>query len=229
MTADLLTVSPAWRGTYPGAVLGILAMNGVANPERHAALDRRKAVLEGALRDRFAGKGRAALEALPEIEAYTRYYKRFKKTYHVLLQLESVALKGKPIPQVAALVEAMFMGELQNLLLTAVHDLDVLRSPVRLEIAQGDEHYRSLRGEEGACKPGDMIIVDGEGVISSVIYGPDFRTRVQPGTARALFTVYAPPGIGAERVQRHLEDLQSNVLAIAPQAQVETLQVYAAE
>jgi hypothetical protein len=41
--------------------------------------------------------------------------------------------------------------------------------------------------------------------------------------------VYAPPGIGAERVQRHLEDLQSNVLAIAPQAQVDTLQVYAAE
>ena len=226
MIEKLLIVFPSWQAAYPGAAAGVLSMRGAANPERHPALDQRKAALERELRTRFAGKDRAALEALPEIQAYTAYYKHFKKTYHVLLQLDSVALKDKPIPQVAALVEIMFMGELQNLLLTAVHDLDVIQPPVRLEIARGDERYTLLRGEEQACKPGDMIMVDGEGVISSVIYGPDLRTRVQPGTQRALFAVYAPPGIGTEAVHRHLEDLRDNVLAIAPEAEVEALQVY---
>ena len=61
------------------------------------------------------------------IQAYAAYYERFNKTYHVQLQLESVALKGKSIPRVSALVEAMFMAELENLLLTAGHDLDVVQ------------------------------------------------------------------------------------------------------
>jgi DNA/RNA-binding domain of Phe-tRNA-synthetase-like protein len=120
----------------------------------------------------------------------------------------------------------MFMGELQNLLLTAVHDLDAVRPPVRLEIALGEKRYRLLRGEEQACKAGDMIMVDGEGVISSVIYGPDLRTRVGPETSRALFAVYAPPGIGASAVQRHLEDLRVYVMEIAPQGEVEAIKVY---
>jgi DNA/RNA-binding domain of Phe-tRNA-synthetase-like protein len=220
----LLIVSPTWQATYPGAAVGILAVNGTANPEKHASLDRRKNTLETSLQERFTGQSRAALEALPEIQAYQAYYRRFKKTYHVLLQLESVALKGKPIPSVAALVETMFMGELQNLLLTAVHDLDSMQLPVRLEIAAGEERYRLLRGDEQLCKAGDMIMSDGEGVISSVIYGPDFRTRVKPETTHALFAVYAPPGIGVESVRRHLEDLRQNVLMISPQAEVETLQ-----
>ena len=46
------------------------------------------------------------------IPAYNACYKGFKKTYHVQLQLESVALKGRSIPRVAALMEAMFMAEL---------------------------------------------------------------------------------------------------------------------
>jgi hypothetical protein len=42
-----------------------------------------------------------------------------KKTYHIALQLEPVVLKGKSLPNVAALVEAMFTAELGDLLLTA--------------------------------------------------------------------------------------------------------------
>jgi len=70
------------------------------------------------------------------------------------------------------------------------------------------------------------MIADAEGVISSVLYGPDQRTRITAGTKQVLFTVYAPPGIGEEAVRAHLEDIRDNVLLVAPQAQVETLKVY---
>ena len=110
----MLTVSDAWKTAFPGAAVGILAMCNVANPEHDAELERHKEELESQLRTRFADSNRASLLALSPLQAYDAYFGRFKKTYHVQLQLESVALKGKPIPRVAALVEAMFMAEVNS-------------------------------------------------------------------------------------------------------------------
>jgi DNA/RNA-binding domain of Phe-tRNA-synthetase-like protein len=225
----MLVVSVAWRKAFPGAVVGTLVMRDVTNPDSHAALDQRKRELESQLRSRFSEEGRAAIKALPVSQAYAAYYERFKKTYHVQLQLESVVLKGKSIPRVAALVEAMFMAELGNLLLTAGHDLDAVQAPIRLDMSIGNERYVLLNGQEQVLKPGDMMVADAQGVISDVIYGPDQRTRITSTTRRVLFVAYAPPGIGAEAVRRHLEDIQANVLLFAPQATAESLDVHVAE
>ena len=143
----MFMVSESWKEAYPGAAVGILAMGHVANPKNHPTLDRQKEQLENELRSRFGSLDRAALKALPVIQAYNSYYKRFKKTYHVLLQLESVVLKGKSIPRVAALVEVMFMAELKNLLLTAGHDLEVLKPLVRIDVADGSENYTRINGQ----------------------------------------------------------------------------------
>jgi DNA/RNA-binding domain of Phe-tRNA-synthetase-like protein len=221
----MLIVSEAWKRAYPGAAVGVLVVRDVLNPERHAALDKRKEELENQLRARFSDYDRAALKALPTIQAYNDYYKRYKKTYHVQHQLESVVFKGKPIPRVAALVEVMFVAELKNLLLTAGHDLDAVQVPVKLDVAEGSERYIRLNGQEQELKPGDMMIADAQGVISCVLYGPDRRTRITPETRQVLFTVYAPPGIGEQAVHDHLQDIQANVLLVAPQADVELLEV----
>ena len=207
----------------------MLVMRDVANPERHTALDRRKEELENQLRSCFSGYDRAALKALPVIQAYNAYYRRYKKTYHVQLQLESIVFKGKSIPRVAALVEAMFMAELKNLLLTAGHDLEAIQMPVGVDVAEGSERYVRINGQEQELKPGDMMIVDDQGVISSVLYGPDHRTRINPETRQVFFTVYAPPGIGEQAVWEHLRDIEANIMLVAPEARVETMEVYGTE
>src|SRR5512145_520464 len=172
----MFEVTSAWKSTYPEAHAGVLVMRSVSNPAHHAALESKKAALEEQLRAQFAGQDRAAIASHPVLRAYSEYYRQFKKTYHIQLQLESIVLKGKSIPSVAALVESMFMAEMQDLLLTAGHDLDVLRLPLTLDVATGTERYTLLRGEEQTLKPGDMMIKDREGVISSIVYGPDRRT-----------------------------------------------------
>jgi DNA/RNA-binding domain of Phe-tRNA-synthetase-like protein len=224
----MLIVSDAWETTFPGAVVGTLVMGNVTHPESHVALDQRKQELESQLRSRFAEGGRAAIKALPVIQAYDAYYARFKKTYHIQLQLESVALKGKSVPRVAALVEAMFMAELKNLLLTAGHDLAAVQLPVRLDVSTGNERYVLLNGQEQVLRPGDMMVADAQGVISDVIYGPDQRTRITSSTRRVFFVVYAPPGIGEQSVHQHLQDIQANITLVAPEAKVESLEVYVA-
>jgi DNA/RNA-binding domain of Phe-tRNA-synthetase-like protein len=224
----ILTASETWRITYPGAAVGILALRNVVNPKSHPVLEEHKAALEEKLRARFAGQTKAGLKALPTIQAYAAYYKRFKKTYHLLLQLESVALKGKPIPRVAGLVEAMFMAELDDLLLTAGHDLEKVQKPITLDVAGGSERFVNVAGQENVLKPDDMFIADARGVLSSIVYGSDRHTMITADTTQALFTTYAPPGVEAEAVHRHLKHIRENILLFASEAETITLEVYTA-
>lgn len=222
----MFQVSDAWKATFPTAHAGILAMRDVTNPPYHAGLEEQKQQLQDQLQTRFAGQDRSTIVALPTIQAYNAYYTSFKKTYHVQLQLESIAFKGKSLPSVAALVEAMFMAEIKNLLLTAGHDLDTLQLPITLDVATGDENYTLLRGQDQITKAGDMLMTDQAGVISSILYGPDQRTQITANTRRVLFAVYAPPGIEAADVQRHLEDIRQYVWYVSPAATVDRLEIF---
>jgi len=222
----MFKVTSAWRSAFPGAHVGVLAMRNASNDAHHAALEKQKTELEERLRAQFAGQDRAAIASHPVLQAYNEYYRRFKKTYHVQLQLESILLKGKSIPSVAALVESMFMAEVKNMLLTAGHDLDALQLPLTLDVTTGDESYMLLRGENQVVKAGDMIISDGLGIISNIIYGPDQRTQITADTRNVVFTVYVPNGIDKPAILQHLRDIRENVMLVVPQAQVELLEVY---
>ena len=204
-------------------------MQCVANLPAHPALDVKKHAVTAALRERYAGYDRAALKALPVLRAYADHYRRFRKTYHIQLQLESIILKGKEIPQVATLVEAMFVAELEDLLLTAGHDLAKVQQPLRLDVAQGSEQFEPLRGEERVLKAGDMFITDTQGILSTVLEGSDHRTQITPGTQQVLFTTYAPAGIGAPMVADHLTGIEANVRLFAPDAETLALATFAVD
>lgn len=219
----VLAVTDTWTSTFPRAVVGVLVMSGVHNPEQSATLEIRKRELEEELRARVARLGRDGVGSEPVARAYVDYYRAHGKTYHVRAQLETVAVKGKPIPSGAALVEAMFMAELKNLILTAGHDLATVALPVRVDVTREEDRYVLMNGSEPVLVAGDMMMVDGKGIISSVLHGPDRRTRITQGTREVLFAVYAPAGVGKTAVREHLEDIRANVLLVAPEATTEWL------
>ena len=225
----MFQVSDLWKNTFSEAHAGVLVMRGVINPPQHAGLEEQRIALNKELRARYEGQDRAALLTNPVLQAYEAYYKHFKKTYHVQLQLESILFRGTSIPRVAALVEAMFMAEMDDLLLTAGHDLDTLQLPTRLDIAKDGEKYTLLRGVEQETKAGDMLIRDGEGIISCIIYGPDQRTQINPQTKNVIYTCYAPAGINPTTIEQHLQKIQKNVLTVAPRAQTEMLKIFGAD
>src|SRR5436190_2033917 len=129
-----VSVSNDWGREFPGAQVGMLLVNNVSNASRDRAHDDALAALESELRERFRGADRAALAAQPTIQAYQAHYRRFGQTYHVLRQLESVALRGKPIASPGGtLVSAMFAAELRSCLLTAAHDADLVHAPLVID------------------------------------------------------------------------------------------------
>lgn len=222
----MIEVSATWRSAHPGAKLGVIAMCDVQTPGQTTQLDHKKKSLEADLRDRYQGKDRSAILKVPEMKAYSAYYKRFKKTYHLLLQLESITQKNKPIPKGPALVQVMFMAELNSLLLTAGHDLDQAQGLISLDSSTGEEVYTLLRNEEVTCKSGDMVMSDQQGVFCSVIYGQDSRTRITEDTQSVLYAVYVPPDIEEEVIELHLKDLEQNVNLAFPQAKTTHQEIY---
>jgi DNA/RNA-binding domain of Phe-tRNA-synthetase-like protein len=219
----MLSASGDWARRYPGASIGMLVVRGAANRDQHPAVQSLKERVVAEVRAGFASP--EAVKSDPVLQAYRAYYKQFGKTYHVAGQLESVALKGRGLPTVSALVDCMFAAELRDRLLTAGHDLSACSPPFTVAAAAGAERIATMRGEEKELKPGDMFISDSTGVISCVIHGPDQRTQITPGTADAVYFVYAPSGVPEAAVRAHLELIRDSVRLFAPDAREEELTV----
>lgn len=121
------------------------------------------------------------------------------------------------------------MAELKNQLLTAGHDLGTIVPPYGVHVARGDELYTRINGQEQRLKKDDMFIADQEGVLSSIVYGPDRRTQIRSETTEVLFTVYAPAGINLETVATDLADIRTYISLFSLDVRVLSEQVYAAE
>jgi DNA/RNA-binding domain of Phe-tRNA-synthetase-like protein len=213
--------SPRWRASFPGGQIGLLLLGEANNTPRETALEAYKRELEIRLRKQYGGLSRADLLELPVLQAYKAYYRSFNKTYHVQLQLESVVFKGRQLPSVSPLVDAVFAAELETLILTAGHDGDRLVPPVTIDASQGDESYTGLNGEHRRPKRGDMLMRDEQGVVCTILYGQDGRTPITERTKRALYVAYVPAGIEAEQVEAHLDRIEANVRLFAPWVDVE--------
>lgn len=214
-----------WEKLYPGASVGILIISAAPNQPCHDKLNIAKQELEATLREKYQTLTRKELREVYPLDTYTAYYKKFGNNYHVLHQLESV-IKGKSIPTVSSLVQAMFMAELKNLLLTAGHDYNKVKLPLECKLSAGNEQYHGISGRDIYTTSGDMIIQDGAGIISSILKGPDSRTRIGLDTTCALFTVYAPPGITESSINQHLEDIENYIRIVSDAAVTEAKQVY---
>ncbi len=222
----ILLISDECRQAYPGVSVGLLVMKNVCNLQFHQALDDKKQELQNALTSQFNEYSRSDFKNIEIIKKYVDYYKRFKKNYHVLFQLESVALNKKSIPSVSTLVEAMFMGELKNFLLSAGHDLQDVNFPITLDISKGGETYTGINNKEQRLIANDLFIKDQNEIISSIIYGPDRRTRIQKNTQEVMYVVYALPGIEEHTVLNHLRDIKEYTCLFSPKADVEQMKVF---
>lgn len=216
-----ITATHGWRAAHPGATIGLLEISAVQTGGPSADLEERKRETEARLRERYHGFGRQDFLALPVMSAYAQYYKRFNKTYHVQLQLESIVLKGKDLPEVAPLVDANFTAEVETLVLTAGHDVARLRGEICIDVSREGDQMTLMNGAPKVIYAGDMIMRDAEGICCSIIYGQDSRSPLSADSSGALYVSYAPAGVTAEAVELQLRKIEENVRVFSPAAIVE--------
>lgn len=216
-----ISATNEWRITHPGAVIGLLELSGVDNSSFSPKLEERKRETEARLRERYRDFARADFLSMPVMAAYQKYYKRFTKTYHVLLQLESLVLKGKSLPDVSPLVDANFTAEVDTLVLTAGHDVAKLVAPVVMDVSRAGDQITRMNGAPKAMDAGDMLMRDATGVVCSIIYGQDNVSPILPETTHVLYVAYAPVGVPLETVDAHLQKIEENVRLFCPGAVME--------
>lgn len=224
----IISASDEWRTAHPGAHIGLLELSGLDNQLNADGLETRKRAIETRLREVYQGYSRQGFLSLPIMSAYGRYYKRFNKTYHVLLQLESLVLKGRDLPRVNPLVDANFMAEVQTLVLTAGHDVGKLRSPLRMDVSRAGDWMTRMDGSPKTLPPGDMILRDTRGISCSIIYGQDDRSPISERTRHVLYVSYAPQGVPVESVQIQMSRIMEHVRLFCPGGVLERQEVIAA-
>ena len=105
------------------------------------------------LREKYADYDRKTLFGE---NVYFRFFKKFKKTYPVMMQLESFLLKGRPFPMENPVTAIPFLVELETQILSGTHDVDDVHGTVRLFAGTEKAPFAGLRGEEVHTYPGDF-------------------------------------------------------------------------
>lgn len=213
-----ISATAEWRVAHTGAVIGLLELSRVENGHPSPRLDDRKRETEARLRARYQGFARKDFVSHPVMAAYAQYYKRFNKTYHVQLQVESIVLKGKRLPDVSPLVDANFVAEVESLILTAGHDVEKLYGSVSIDVSRDGDQLTQMDGTGKAIRAGDMIMRDAGGICCSILYGQDNRSPISARTSHVLYVAYAPVGVPAGTVEAHLAGIEEHARLVSPLA-----------
>ncbi|HPJ01491.1 MAG TPA: hypothetical protein PKU80_01450 [Candidatus Limiplasma sp.] len=220
----MLTIDSVVSDLYPGTQMGILAMQTVdaaAPPPPELVSQAMEKI-----RSRYGHLDRAALKALYPIKSYVDYYRSFGYSYHVLGQLESILSGKQAMTSASGLLSVMFLTELESMILTAGHDLDTLKVPLRLTASTVQEQFKSISGKEVTTVLSDLMVVSDHQVISSILRGPDLGSRITPKTTSVLFTLYAPPGVEKSAVDSALHMLEARIRSVSAASQTLSLSVY---
>jgi DNA/RNA-binding domain of Phe-tRNA-synthetase-like protein len=221
----MIEITPSAKSTYPGAKFGVMIVKGFRAATGRSAMEQIIAAELEQIKSKHPDYDRkTALEAEPLCH-YTAYYKRFKKTYPVLGQLESVLLKGKGIPPVGISVEAMFLAEIKNLLLTAGHDLVLIKGGLTVDVATEPTSYEGISGKEQQLVKDDLYLSDEKGILSSIMNGPDYRTQITEATQNALYFVYGVEGVTETQIREHLQTISSYLSQAVQGIEVQSIKV----
>lgn len=153
-------------------------------------------------------------------QPYSRFFKKFKKTYPVMLQFESCMFKGRPFPREDPVTGVPFLAELSTLVLMGTHDIDRVQGQLCLTSGTEKEPFSGLFGEAHTY-PNDVVGRDDEGVIFSMIAGADSRTCAHPESRHVFYPVFGVPGQSADALKQAQETVSGYARVLSPDARIE--------
>lgn len=154
-------------------------------------------------------------------DPYFRYFRKFKKTYPVMMQVESFLLKGRPFPEGRYINAVAFLTELKTRILMGTHDAERVDGDIVIYTETEKVPFPSIHGSEGHSYPGDTTGRDDSGVIISMIAGADSRTCLHEDSTHVLYLAFGTPGTSAEVLDECLDQAEEYVKTLAPNAVTE--------
>lgn len=154
-------------------------------------------------------------------EPYFRYFRKFKKTSPVMMQVESFLLKGRPFPEGRYTNAVAFLTELKTRCLLGSHDAEMIEGDLVIYTESEKTSFPSIHGGEAHSYPGDVTCKDDISIVVSMIAGADERTCLKEDSRHILYFAFGTPGMETETVQGYLDQVEEYVKVLAPSARTE--------
>ena len=175
----------------------------------HAELD--------ALREKYADYDRKAVFGE---NPYFRFFKKFKKTYPVMQQFESVMFKGRPFPEEDPVMGVPFLLELTTFVLSGTHDIDRMDGPLTIFTPSEKLPFLGMRAASTHTYPNDICGRDSSGIIFSMIAGADERTCAREESRHVFYPVFGVPGQAPDALRSAQTRMAEYAALLAKDAQI---------
>lgn len=156
-------------------------------------------------------------------ESYFRYFRKFKKTYPVMMQVESFLLKGKLFPEGRYTNAVAFLTELKTLCLLGSHDADMIEGDLVIYNETEKTPFPSIHGGEAHSYPGDITCRDDLSIVVSMIAGADARTCLNDNSSHVLYFAFGTPGMREDALTGYLEQVREYINVLAPGSETKML------
>lgn len=92
-----------------------------------------------------------------------------------------------------------------------------------IDVANEPFTYQGISKKEQSLMLEDMHLSDQTGVVSSIIKGPDFRTRITKNTQNGLYFIYGVPGVMEEQIGEELQTIAAYLSQVIPKVTVQDM------
>ena len=138
-----------------------------------------------------------------------------------LQRLELVfLLKGRPFPEGKYNNAVAFLTELKTGCLLGSHDADMIEGDLIIYIETEKTPFPGIHGDAHSY-PGDFTCRDDGSVVVSMIAGADERTCLTDNSKHVLYFAFGTPGMAAETLERHLDQVYEYIKVLAPAAKTQ--------
>jgi DNA/RNA-binding domain of Phe-tRNA-synthetase-like protein len=169
---------------------------------------------------------------LPSIAAWRQVFSGFgakptqyRNAAEALLRRLS---KQGDIPSISMLVDVGNLVSIRYGLPVAVLDSDSIADGITVRFANGDERFSDLGSSESdSPDPGEVIFIDGDGVVSARrwCWRQSALTATGPATVAALFVVEGHHDTAAHDVAAAVNDLTALLATYQPKAQASSFEL----
>lgn len=216
--AERLEISTDVFERFPDLRIGIAVVRGVQVLDTHPELEALKFEMADDVHNRYQGVNLGSLE---RIKAFREIYRAFgvdpgERSSSVEALLRRAA-RGKGLPAVNTVVDALNVTSLEMVIPLAGYDLGQLSLPVTLRFAQAGEPFVPMgSGDASELDAGELVYADQQRVICRDFnYRDADVTKIASSTTDVLIIVDGCGPIPLEDVQEALDLAASRVIRYA--------------
>jgi DNA/RNA-binding domain of Phe-tRNA-synthetase-like protein len=187
----IATCSEAYRRAWGQVPQGLAVLRGVPRRPGNAAV---AAAREPALERLRADRERI----LERIGSYEACFAELGYACPLRGQLERTLERG--FPELNRFVDTLLVAEMSTGFLMGIQDAGATEGPLVYDALEAAERYEGMRAPV-VCRPGEVVVRDGRGIIASLFQGADRRTSITRATTDAVVFALGVPGITADELR----------------------------